>query len=100
MHTCAYGQPFVVESSDLDACPPQAGSGGAMQERVQRLYREVAALELGLAAAELGGGAREDHRALAEHEHLIADAQGHPRVLLDEQDGHPARLEADHRSEE
>src|SRR5262249_17345524 len=49
------------------------------------LHGEVAALELGFAVAELGGGAREDDRALAEHEHLVTHAERHARVLLHEE---------------
>ena len=44
---------------------------------------------------ELGGGSGEHHRALAEHEHLIAHHQRHARVLLDEQDGDALALEAE-----
>src|SRR5258705_213963 len=77
MHTRTYSQSSVVVK--------KAG-----------LHGEVATLQLGLPAAELGGRAREDHRALAEHEHLITHAEGHPRVLLDEEDGHASRFHADH----
>jgi hypothetical protein len=59
-------------------------------------YRQIPAFQLGLPPAELGGRAREHDRALAEHEHLIADRERHPRVLLHEQDRHALALEPHH----
>src|SRR5262249_40068253 len=63
---------------------------------IRSLHRQVAALELGFAPMEFCGGARKHHRALAEHEHLIAHCQRHARVLLDEEDGDPLALDSHH----